>query len=353
MMITSYFQSTYNSDKLAQTYLLASKVKAKLTQEAVRNDVDLHRLVCQANLLDNLIENLNNNENSNTSINYNSIEANPYPLLNSNIINNNHNNNSNDNNNNTVEINTYAIDGEVVDDEEDYYYEEDDGGEITIEKSNVSDTYYNSDDSDFESDIDVEEDDIDPNELPCLALERLNIQSGVEDDYNTENNLDEQIENFDSQSSHSVSYSDLESDDETDSDANVSDYFDDGYDESFNTINPCKLVRMHSQQSVLNLEHYVESVKSDVGKEIGRELEQLEETTGELNEIDHHHQHHDHDHEEDFPSLSNCSSLSSMEELKTVGHNIYKIDYSLDSKHFNNHIHHSSLETSNEEILIL
>ncbi|KAH3665691.1 hypothetical protein OGAPHI_003879 [Ogataea philodendri] len=46
----------------ADTYYLASKVKAKLTKEAVSHDVNLHRLVCQANLLDNLIDRLNAKE---------------------------------------------------------------------------------------------------------------------------------------------------------------------------------------------------------------------------------------------------------------------------------------------------
>ncbi|VEU20582.1 DEKNAAC101455 [Brettanomyces naardenensis] len=44
---------------ISRTYLLASKVKSRLTKEAVKTDVDLHRLVCQANLLDSLIEDLN------------------------------------------------------------------------------------------------------------------------------------------------------------------------------------------------------------------------------------------------------------------------------------------------------
>lgn len=43
---------------LAQTYLLASKVKQKLTKEAVNPNANLRILVCQANLLDNLMESL-------------------------------------------------------------------------------------------------------------------------------------------------------------------------------------------------------------------------------------------------------------------------------------------------------
>lgn len=43
---------------LAQTYLLASKVKQKLTKEAVNPNANLRIIVCQANLLDNLMESL-------------------------------------------------------------------------------------------------------------------------------------------------------------------------------------------------------------------------------------------------------------------------------------------------------
>ncbi|ODV93893.1 hypothetical protein PACTADRAFT_4789 [Pachysolen tannophilus NRRL Y-2460] len=43
---------------LAQTYLLASKVKSKLTKEAINPNADLRILVCQANLLDNLMDSL-------------------------------------------------------------------------------------------------------------------------------------------------------------------------------------------------------------------------------------------------------------------------------------------------------
>ncbi|QPG75402.1 hypothetical protein FOA43_002756 [Brettanomyces nanus] len=50
---------TKMSMSISSTYALASKVKARLTKEAVKNDVNLNRLVCQANMLDSLIENLN------------------------------------------------------------------------------------------------------------------------------------------------------------------------------------------------------------------------------------------------------------------------------------------------------
>lgn len=44
---------------MSGAYFLASRVKARLTKEATQNDVNLHRLVCQANMLDSLIEEIN------------------------------------------------------------------------------------------------------------------------------------------------------------------------------------------------------------------------------------------------------------------------------------------------------
>lgn len=44
---------------ISSTYLLASKVKTRLIKETVRTDVNLRRLVCQANMLDDMIDQLN------------------------------------------------------------------------------------------------------------------------------------------------------------------------------------------------------------------------------------------------------------------------------------------------------
>ncbi len=44
---------------ISGAYVLASRVKSRLTREAMQNDVNLHRLVCQANMLDSLIEEIN------------------------------------------------------------------------------------------------------------------------------------------------------------------------------------------------------------------------------------------------------------------------------------------------------
>lgn len=43
----------------SEAYLLASRVKTRLGEEALKSDINLLRLVCQANLLDNLILSLN------------------------------------------------------------------------------------------------------------------------------------------------------------------------------------------------------------------------------------------------------------------------------------------------------
>lgn len=45
-------------------YSLAATVKTRLTAEAVKGNCSLHRLVCQANLLDSLIDSLNTDSNS-------------------------------------------------------------------------------------------------------------------------------------------------------------------------------------------------------------------------------------------------------------------------------------------------
>lgn len=51
--------SQTGSGSISGAYVLASRVKSRLTREAVQNDVNLHRLVCQANMLDSLIEEIN------------------------------------------------------------------------------------------------------------------------------------------------------------------------------------------------------------------------------------------------------------------------------------------------------
>ncbi|ODQ67549.1 hypothetical protein NADFUDRAFT_45628 [Nadsonia fulvescens var. elongata DSM 6958] len=53
---------------LAETYILASKAKAKLTREARRPDINLRRLVVNANFLDNIMDKI-----TSSSTNYNTV----------------------------------------------------------------------------------------------------------------------------------------------------------------------------------------------------------------------------------------------------------------------------------------
>lgn len=60
-------------------YHLASEVKTRLTKEAGRNDMNLQKLVCQANLLDKLIEHINSSKDdkSKGTISFETIETLP------------------------------------------------------------------------------------------------------------------------------------------------------------------------------------------------------------------------------------------------------------------------------------
>lgn len=351
-MMSSYFQSTYNSGRIAQTYLLASKVKAKLTQEAVRNDVDLHRLVCQANLLDNLIENLNHHEssyNSNTSSNpgktnvcYDSINSNSYPLL----------------NNVTVQVNDvdYVVDGDADSGEEDDEDDEVDENEIKIERAPCSDVYYTSDDSDFDSDDDSDSSfnsdtfggkSSDPNELCCIALQRLNLHGGVEDGLGED---DDDLENQATCSSVTAtitlsgSDSDSESNSETESDTEYeNENENDSRDHGSFSNNYCALMRMHSQHTSLNLNDYVASLEADTS---------VEETDA-CNNIPHNSSLDEMTREEDLPSLSNCSSFSSMEEIGQPNQNIVRLDCLDSIKHQHDTDSPSLYLTQSQDVFLL
>lgn len=325
-MMSSYFQSTYNSGRLAQTYLLASKVKAKLTQEAVRNDVDLHRLVCQANLLDNLIENLNHHESSYTNgdVCYDSIGSNIYPLL----------------NNVTVDVNSLDyvenVSAACVDDEDDDEDDEVNENEIKIEKAPFSDVYYTSDDSDFdsdeESDSSFNSDNLanvstDPNELCCIALQRLNLHCGIEDDIDDNQDANSSVTNTTISVSCSDTDSASDSDSETESDI---DFDEDGGADGLFSGNYCALMRMHSQHTSLSLNDYVESSEvvetpeADTSVQDAEACNSAQQNNSNPDEVT---------HEEELPSLSNCSSFSSMEEISQPNQNIIKFECSDATKH--------------------
>lgn len=333
MMISSYFQSTYNSGRVAQAYLLAAKVKAKLTEEAVKNDVDLHRLVCQANLLDNLIENLNVYETNKgcsgaveeqaTAVSYNSIDSNPYPLL----------------NNITVDIQTIDSTGS------DY-------------SGNHNDLYYDSDDSDFDSESDNESDysvehenetadDYDvysyENDLCSLALQRLNIKSSIHEisydensDDDNDNDNDNDNNDYDDNTldvygnefsvnhttvSFSESGSEVESESDVESDAEL-----DAIQQDSPLDKDCSLVRMHSQHLMLDIHQYEELHASNESSELNDHSDHSEDFTNETISPD------------DLPSLSNCSSVSSLEECISLDEMLKLENSEEQKKHSDLHI---------------
>lgn len=288
----SYFQSTYNSGRIAQTYLLASKVKAKLTQEAVKNDVNLHRLVCQANLLDNLVENLNNHETkhvpddsndqsaNNDSYSYDTIN---YPLLNG------------------VSVHTNNENYEYIYNNDDNENNEDNNEDTHAKKSDI---YYTSDDSDFDSEDDDDNTDYDYNynddsettlcrkesnidscHLYSLGLERLNIESRIKYDNSDEGDGETTINQC------VISYNGFDSDEDSENEEHCFE-FDHDLDYDCEYDNSLKLERMHSyhnSNTTINItsEPVEEHIKSEIP-------------------------------EEDLPSLSNCSSVSSIEELSPI-----------------------------------
>lgn len=291
-MFSNYFQN--HSGKIAQTYLLASKVKSKLTKEAVKHDVNLHKLVCQANLLDTLIENLNiyessnntnnNNNNKTATVSYDTIYSSPYPLLNNMI---------NDSNENADDFNA-AIDISATNDNNDMYYNSD---ASDFDSDTDNDDEDDDDDDDDDDDVDDGENNNDyyfnqqnskiaftdkecSGDLCCLALQRLNIKSGVndeQDDFDTHDNI------YDAEFSihhTTISFSDSESesDDEYES-VKPSCYYE----------NENCLMRMKSKQTPV----------SDIANTATM-------TTNSSNNED-----------DDFPSLSSCSSVSSDESCQT------------------------------------
>lgn len=187
-MFTSTKNVSLVTDKVAETYLLASKVKTKLTNESVKNDINLVKLVTQANLLDKLIENINKLQvkSSSSKFTFESIDENLYPLLNT--------GNASNYINMTFNQNYYSYE----DDNDDYNTACNDDS-IHIETNTIYTGDFNgSDDSDFGSDYSSDSDDdadcftefkspsveslgscINSDQL-CDSLENLNICSEFE-----------------------------------------------------------------------------------------------------------------------------------------------------------------------------
>ena len=317
MMLSSYMQSTtYDSGKVAQTYILASKVKAKLTKEAVKNDVDLHRLVCQANLLDNLIDDLNHFESgsSEKGFSYDTINPNTYPLLDHLSL--------NFNASSMIDAHTYDDDFDDSDSASDTESEDENSSEDEVEVVNEHiidceleldayadetahihnsspNVYYTSDDSEFESDHE-EESDLHSSqsihqyhiahEKLTMGLQRLNIESTLTDaDYVASQTTITYNDGESDSDSESGSESDSEAESDNEGDAPIASNGD-----------LYSLIRMHSHSTSLNVDTYKlddEETYEDLHEEASAMVSQKSSESSEL------------------PSLSNCSSLSSMEDL--------------------------------------
>lgn len=288
MISTRYPTYQSYSNRLTETYLLASKVKSKLTQEAIKNDVDLHKLVCQANLLDTLIERLNSHGSSVT-------ESSEGSMISFESINVKHN----------EEIN---VDGAEVEDEDEDEYEYEHANEDAdgCEKSmSSSDVYYTSDDSDFESDGS----DCDDDEL-TISHSHSHSHDGNGSEIKVEV---QQLNGIGYHDNKPISFNKLiefeeenisssESEDEDEDDLLYFERIHDDYDDD--ETNGLCLTRMASCQST----NY--SCGNCTSASLSPVLGATTTTTTVVDESS--------DEEEDLPSLSNCSSVSSVEEFNLL-----------------------------------
>lgn len=284
-MLSVYPNMSYPSTKIAQAYLLASKVKAKLSQEAVKSDINLHRLVCQANLLDNLIDDLNRYDktpdpySSSHKVSYESIntESDPYSLL------------------------------DVMNDKQNFK-----SGAFSDEDGLKYEIVYTSDDSDSdESDDDEGGDDVfyhdgedeaitDSSHLGqtevdiCSALDNLNIKAKPGSPiYQIENRcFSNSINRTDDTT---VEYTLASSDSEDDSD-----YSSDSEGDTYEMNSMYALTREHSQDV-----HFPQFT------EVTTEVENRSEENENCTETDS-------SSDEDLSSLSNCSSVASFDNFEYI-----------------------------------
>lgn len=324
---------------LSDTYLLASKVKSRLTKEAVKSNVNLRVLVCQANLLDNLIDYLNSStDESNTSSNNNS-DTEEDKL-------------ENNNNNKNVESKVSFDDIEEGDLSVTVHQERenqhDSKTKITTSEILLSDDEEQDDDSDHNnSEI-----------TDAMEISRLNKLSHIEDNTSFEEYYeydDSSDDDSDYESDYEYVYEDVSSDegeDEEDEEQILSESKlesqvdneeeeDEDEDVEYSTDVRLNLTRCHSQNEDSNLARlqktsnlYLAPEKSvlqsteDLGLSRLNSLideEQIEEIEEE--EIESDTNHHD------LPSLSYCSSASSsdIEDNESDDH----------SHHHHHHHHHN------------
>lgn len=241
--------------------MLASKVKTKLTQEAVKTDVNLRRLVCQANLLDQLIESLNQRENYSGSICFDSISYHETPAVN--VTN--------------IEAKTSRVANES-------------------EQKQSNSVYYTSDDSDFDSDDSNSEEEADYND----DAEETSDVSLVEHDYHY-NYLSHALQNLNiHESEYMESIEEAlssESEDECDS-------------------NDCCMLGLVRVNSACQKSSHFTNV--------------IDESSDEENDNDLPENDNDDTHSADLPSLSNCSSMCSMDEFEIYPYSKTNIPYDND-----------------------
>lgn len=327
---------------LSDTYLLASKVKSRLTKEAVKSNVNLRVLVCQANLLDNLIDYLNSStDESNTSSNNNSDTE-------EDKLENNNNNNNNKNVESKVSFDDIEEGDLSVTVHQERENQHDSKTKITTSEILLSDDEEQDDDGDHNnSEI-----------TDAMEISRLNKLSHIEDNTSFEEYYeydDSSDDDSDYESDYEYVYEDVSSDegeDEEDEEERLSESKlelqvdneeeeeDEDEDVEYSTDVRLNLTRCHSQNEDSNLARlqktsnlYLAPEKSvlqsteDLGLSRLNSLmdeEQIEEIEEE--EIESDTNHHD------LPSLSYCSSASSsdIEDNESDDH----------SHHHHHHHHH-------------
>lgn len=267
---TSYLSDT--SNEVAQAYMLASKVKTKLTEEAVKSNINLVKLVTQANLLDKLIENINHLQygNDTSKFTFESINENMYPLL------------STSNNFQYQNLNNTPLKDTTI-----YAHESGDEDDVRVEIKRIhTDDQAGSDESDFDSDSSYESNNEDDNDDDndssfayqasfngplesyishdrlCDSLDKLNFYQGLVEEtdpslWNNNNNANQHEIAYEVVSD-SESVSSTFSSDENDSDsvetANISDTWlpADAEEEDLSDMPPLSKFDSFSENAVTN-----------------------------------------------------------------------------------------------------
>ncbi|ABN65042.1 hypothetical protein PICST_29941 [Scheffersomyces stipitis CBS 6054] len=144
----------------AQSYILASKVRTKLTKEAANPKSSLRNLVVQANMLDNLMDFISEETEKRSKPTQVKFDLSTRVSA---------GNKTTTTSNYKTSITEYELDSESdSDDDEDYYYENDD--EEEEDSDSDSDDYYYYSDSDEVEDMEEENDITELTQLTAPAL---------------------------------------------------------------------------------------------------------------------------------------------------------------------------------------